>query len=833
MTVLLLALFSACTCSSPSAPEDLRDGTFGKVDLASSGASPVQQLWLEPLRHQATYELADTNLPAGAGVSQRVERPLGNRRVSMMMLPFPMDGDARKTIAQDLKISADGKPLKYSSMGGGVGTWRLVKERLEIKAPGAKTAVIEYARADVLDQGLTLSKSGKEPADFVFKELTMNGDTRQGLMLTTPSTVSWKLPLPKGARFDTTTTIDISPLMEMSDGLEVVLEVVDGDQTIEAGRTQVKAIELVPWSVDLSRWEGRTVELRVRTIVSGTPDHDYVFLGSPTITGTPDGKVRRVVVIGFDTTRPDRLGWYGYDKPTTPELDRIAYQSAVFTHAWTPAPRTRPSFRSATTGRNPLDAVGAVNIGEVFQQHGFATAGFVANIHLQPRFDFHKGFDTWKFDGQSMAHKQVDTALAWFEANKHRDSYMFLHIMDPHLLYHAPPPYTDMFVENPDPDLPRTFTKSMVQQWANRGELSDQRKDHIRALYDGELRFTSAQIGRLVEGLDALPGDTLIVFHSDHGEEHWEHGGFEHNHTLYDEVTKALLWVRPPKGTQNGSVLAAQPATLADIAPTLYDFAGFTDTPVTDGISLRPWLESKAPLQPRDIGIAHLRHGTDRWGVVHEGYKYIAHTGTGREELYKLPDEHEDLAAKTDLEPYRKALIGAHPGLDGGLGWRMQVENLPAFTVTLPQPARLAGVIDPDYVNKHRPNLAWGEPRLQTAEQVGTVTLSEDGLTLNYVPGPRPEGLLYVVFDSEVPHADLKLEINGADAAYRPATGYVSASGGRLRVFNSMMLVPPLGEAERMRVMNETLQEGDAEELCSLCELGYITGDACEVCSAE
>jgi len=72
-----------------------------------------------------------------------------------------------------------------------------------------------------------------------------------------------------------------------------------------------------------------------------------------------------------------------------------------------------------------------------------------------------------------------------------------------------------------------------------------------------------------------------VILHTDHGEEFWEHGGFEHNHSLYDEVVRSVLWIRPPAACP--SAASAEPATLADIAPTLYDYVGVRDPPPSTG----------------------------------------------------------------------------------------------------------------------------------------------------------------------------------------------------------------------------------------------------------
>ena len=337
-----------------------------------------------------------------------------------------------------------------------------------------------------------------------------------------------------------------------SDGAKIGITVIDGEQ-----ETVVERRSLVPnteafhkWEVDLSKWGGKSVTVRVNTSPGPdkNADYDYVFFGSPNITGSPidPNKVRRILVVGLDTTRPDHLGVYGYDKPTSPKIDAWSKSAYVFDRAFNPAPRTRPSFRSSTTGRWPLDAVGATNIGAVFRENGWATSGCVSNIHLNPRFDFDDGFDDWRLDVQANAEQQVDRAIKYFTDNQHRDAYMFLHIMDPHLFYKAPPEYNERFVTDPDPDLPALFNRWEVVSWQNKGSLSDKRKQHIEQLYDAEIAFTDFHMGRLFEEVNKLPGQTMIIVHSDHGEEFWEHQGFEHNHTLYNELVRAILIVQPP-----------------------------------------------------------------------------------------------------------------------------------------------------------------------------------------------------------------------------------------------------------------------------------------------
>ena len=122
---------------------------------------------------------------------------------------------------------------------------------------------------------------------------------------------------------------------------------------------------------------------------------------------------RRVIVVGMDTVRSDHMGFLGHTGGLTPALDAVARDAIVFERAWAPAPRTRPSFRSATTGRWPIPGQQAPTLGALLGAQGFQTAGFVANVQLSQELGFAEGFDTWVLDNMATADAQVDAALGW------------------------------------------------------------------------------------------------------------------------------------------------------------------------------------------------------------------------------------------------------------------------------------------------------------------------------------------------------------------------------------------------------------------------------------
>ena len=690
------------------------------------------------------------------------------------------------------------------------------------------------ARRDRFD----LARSGRTPAAFVVHQVTAKNQTRNGLLLPAPAAATWTVTIPPGARLEATLAIDaVAGLPTRSDGAVVVVRLEDGGKTVEVARRDAPrpGEGFANWTVDLSAFAGHEVALTIATEPGVDDTDDLVFIGSPTVIGAPTAQPRRVVVIGVDTLRVDGLSTNGYPRDTSPELDAFASTAWRFDRAWAPAPRTRPSFRTATTGHFPIDAVGARNIGDVFAEHGFATAGIVANVHLNPRFGFDDGFDLWWLDEKSKADSQVDRSLEWLKTHGDQDAYLFLHLMDPHLFYDAPGDWRERYVTDPSPTLHRRWTRWEVYGWERRGLLDEQTKTHMRALYDAEVAWTTHELGRLLAEIEALPGETLVVLHSDHGEEFWEHGGYEHNHTLYDEVTRTLLWIRPPGSADPRRV--DTPVSLADLAPTLYGFAGFTDAPRTDGVDLRT-VAAGDPGPPRALPLGYLRYDRQRWGVVVEGHKYVIFTGSGEEEVYDLvadPAEAKNLAAITpeaDLARYRTALSSVHRGLVVAPGVKIEVAvaGPEPLEITFADPVVGADVLDPEAVTKRPANQEWGEVPKRTPAQVGAVTITEDRRTIRFVPGPDPRGVLWVTF------AALPTTAPTASRAGRPLALTPTAPGRaprwiwlvgreRLAVTIGPVVLPPADEAILMAARAAGEGAASEQDIDLLQSLGYLHGD--------
>jgi arylsulfatase A-like enzyme len=816
VVVAWAVVIGACRSPAP-VPPDL-PLVAGPIDRPGTTATQLDRL-------PASWSLPAGNLPGARPVEDRWELSpdLAAGARASFPLPFNPGPSADKFAPPGVSVSVGGTAVAWEGRGP-AGGWSIERGQLQVTAPRAAGGPVEVhhsgLRAAV--QRLEFGASNLHPEVFVRRSHTLGGETRAGLMVPAPGVGAWSLTLPSGARFEAFPAM-IAPELAQggSDGASIVLSVEHEGVSTEAGRRSVsgKTSRFDRWTVDLSAWAGRAVTLRITTEPGRTPDYDYVFVGAPAIHGDRQEVPRRVVVIGIDTTRPDHFGTHGYTRPTTPALDQFAERAAVFERAWTPAPRTRPSFRSATTGRLPLDAVGAVNLGAIMSGGGFATAGIVANIHLHARFGFHEGFDLWWQDTGARAADQGDRALDWLKQNEDRDTYLFLHIMDPHLFYDAPSPYGSMFVSDPDPELPAVYSRGEVYGWMRKG-VDDRRKQHIIANYDGELAYTSEHLGRFLHELDAMNSPTLVVVHSDHGEEFWEHGAFEHNHSLYEEVVHGLLWVRPPGGR---GARVTTPVMLADIAPTVVDYAGITTDVPFDGRSLRPLIDGvergDEPHWERPIPSAYLRYGHERWGIVWKGHKYILHTRDGAEELYDLtadPDERKNLADSTPLDEWRAQLAAAHR-VPVGPGWRLTVKLTGAdpLQIRLPAPARAAAILDPETLIESPVNQEWGERPPLTVADIGAVTLSEGGSLLTFTPGPRPQGTVVVMF--EEPVSPEGAQVVSVDPPVSLGRRWGSA-GRTVSTAPGTVLMQPPSEVARMR---QTDAAG-ASEIDLLKQLGYI-----------
>jgi arylsulfatase A-like enzyme len=373
---------------------------------------------------------------------------------------------------------------------------------------------------------------------------------------------------------------------------------------------------------------------------------------------TPDDQVQRpaptanVILISIDTLRPDHLGCYGYDVPTSPSLDQFCAEAVVFEQAIAQAPSTLhshasifssllPHHHGASWGAKTRLPDEAVTITEVLKAAGYATGAFTGGGQMDRVFGLDQGFDVYDRPGPQRFLHTVRRGIEWLDTTTDRPFFLFLHSYEVHHPYEPSPEHLALVGGDYDGELPDAISIELLREYNSRSrELKAGDLPHIIATYDAEIRSMDEGFAFLVAALKerGLYDDTLIVFTSDHGEEFGEHGAIGwHSHSLYDELLRVPLVIRFPGGAHAGRVVEQQVRSL-DIAPTMAAILGL---PVPDdfaGVDLTRFITGDETLSllaisrmDRKRGIERSSIRTDRWKMMTPGILYDLQTDPGEQ----------------------------------------------------------------------------------------------------------------------------------------------------------------------------------------------------------
>lgn len=273
-----------------------------------------------------------------------------------------------------------------------------------------------------------------------------------------------------------------------------------------------------------------------------------------------------VVMILIDTLRADNTCIHGYGRDTTPNLKRIAEKGLKLENFFVNSPWTKPSVASIISGLHPtchgsrvgqfedieLYAVGTAKIeilnskiktmAEIFKKNGFSTHAYITNYHLTPRFGYHQGYEHYNFDAKGADKKivcrtdreTIYNAMKILEdsENKKKPVFIYCHLMSVHE-YRFPQGFEKFKVDSsttltPIPD--DAFQKEAVKEFYSIEEAV--------CSYDNSIYYIDSLVGEFFDFISTKAPDTILIVTSDHGEEFYEHGGFEHCRTLYNEILK-------------------------------------------------------------------------------------------------------------------------------------------------------------------------------------------------------------------------------------------------------------------------------------------------------
>ena len=405
-------------------------------------------------------------------------------------------------------------------------------------------------------------------------------------------------------------------------------------------------------------------------IVGSTPPEQRTLPG-----GAP---IKRVILLTVDTLRKDSLTAYNANGAGTPHIDSLASDSILFENAFTSAPWTVPSFVSMFTGLPP--DVHGINhnfptipprfktLAELMGVAGYQTAA----IGSQPQLlRIGRGFDTYRLGPDpASAHDQTtagrllnrlarrkwttevitDLAIRWLDEHRREDFFLWLHWLEPHI------PYEPLKAYLPRSPLVEQIGAAFVggsSVHTGRAIRTPSEREWLRELYAAEVRYTDAALGRVLEHLQELGlyDDSLVIFTSDHGEEFWDHGHWEHGQSLYDELVAAPLFIKlpgdsNPKRIEDSVSNAAVFSTILDLC----EVERPDDPLIVD--SLAPSWKGRSAA-PAPVYLGAVEYFEPREGVVFDEFKYIVGIASGREELYDLNGDAAE----------QQSLVESHPAV--------------------------------------------------------------------------------------------------------------------------------------------------------------------------
>jgi len=388
-----------------------------------------------------------------------------------------------------------------------------------------------------------------------------------------------------------------------------------------------------------------------------------------------------LLLISVDTLRADHLDLYGYERTTAPNLARLAADGIVFERAWSQAPWTLPSLASLHTSLYPSQhgallkegglSDDVVTIAEVLRDAGYRTAAVSSHVFAGSRRGFAQGFD--RFDeSQIRGHDAVtssainDVASGILEDFSRSGStapfFLWLHYFDPHFSYVRHPEFGFAGSYSGQLDSP-SIRMGHLKRLHEHGKLTKDDHDFAVAVYDEEIAFFDAALGRLLGALArlGLADETLIVVTADHGEAFMERGRYFHGKDVYEELIHVPLVIggAVPEALRGRRIrsrveVASVPATLAEIA-------GVEGSRFQGSSLLAAARSDAAATQVFSEGCFAGGESGRKIAVARDDWKLIFRLDDGGYELYDLatdPSEQHDrfddrddrvLAARADL----------------------------------------------------------------------------------------------------------------------------------------------------------------------------------------
>ncbi|MFP6655364.1 MAG: sulfatase [Myxococcota bacterium] len=313
--------------------------------------------------------------------------------------------------------------------------------------------------------------------------------------------------------------------------------------------------------------------------------------------------------MSLDTLRQDSLGCYGYSRPTSPNIDAFSKDCVVFDESIAQAPSTKPSHASIFTSLNVrthgtfpgFDYVLSdkhLAMAEILAAEGYRTASYNGGGNVKSHFGFAQGFQIYDSTSPDRFIDAVNLATDWLDLNGTDPFFLFLHTYEVHHPYTPAPEFAQLFDSDYSGQLPPAISIELLRKINSKKQaVDDADRQHIRNLYDAEIRSMDAAFATFIEFLKASGkyDESLIIVTSDHGEEFGERGAEGwHSHTLYDELLHVPLLIKFPQSRFKGTRVEGMVRGI-DILPTIIDVLGLPEVNRMEGISLVPMIGGEDP----------------------------------------------------------------------------------------------------------------------------------------------------------------------------------------------------------------------------------------------
>ncbi len=389
-------------------------------------------------------------------------------------------------------------------------------------------------------------------------------------------------------------------------------------------------------------------------------------------------KKPNIVLMGIDSLRADRMSCYGYQRQTTPHIDRFAQDGALFENTFSAHIPTTSAYASMLTGldvfstqvvalrhKGPLREE-VQTLPEILRGQGYNTTcvGFSGNPSsrgFDTYLDYH-AWGSWEEGKLTKAQNLNDVAIPELQrlAGEDKPFLLFLRHMDPHSPYLPPAPYERMFYHGNETD-PDNKSMEPVLNFAPFGDffaswmppgITD--RHYIDAQYDGSIAYMDACIQTIFTALEnmGILDETIVIVNGDHGETLYEHECWYDHHGIYDNCLHVPLIIRYPGKVPVGQRIKGYNQH-KDLVPTILELAEIDAGIDFDGRSLTSMVRGEVPSHESEIYITECtwmrKHGwrTPQWKLMialEPDFHFKPPV-----ELYNLvedPDENTNLAEK-------------------------------------------------------------------------------------------------------------------------------------------------------------------------------------------